>query len=220
MKDESKKVDVSKHHRYLADDNDHEKYTKVGLDGLLAATEKVLAVNRGMAEPDERDSLPNDRIHTVNRLLSERVKLDADRPLRTLMGRLNRARNLNPMPPDALSAYTIGYLNGNPLAPALEEVNPMHNADQQRRITKTGPGGVGDSNAITGDMQAVHASQFGFIDPISGPESEMAGVDVRLAHGARIGSDGRIYQIFRTPSGQRKWASHVDTKGKIIKMPD
>ena len=65
------------HHRYLSDDDEHEKYAPVGIDGLLAASEKLLAVNRGLAEPDERDSLPNDRIHTVDRLMAE---LKSDKP--------------------------------------------------------------------------------------------------------------------------------------------
>ena len=214
------KVNAAQHHRYIADDTEHEQYSPLGLDGLLAATEKVLAVNRGIVDPDVRDSLTNDRIHTPNRLLAERIKLDSGRPLRTLMGRLNRAGTLNPMPPDAFSEYTVGYLAGNPLAPALEEVNPNHNADQQRRITKMGPGGIGDPNAVTVDMSAVHGSQFGFICPVSGPESQNAGIDTRLAHGAHIGSDGRIYQVMRDRAGRRKWVSHVEAKGKVIRLPD
>jgi hypothetical protein len=159
------------HHRYLADDDDHEAYAPVGLDGLLAATEKLLAINRGLAEPDDRDSLPNDRIHTVDRLMAERVKLDHGRVLRGMMGRLSRAKSLQPMGANSFSEYTVGYLKSNPLVPALEEINLMHNLEQKRRITKMGPGGIGDPNAITTDMQAVSATQFGFIDPIAGPES-------------------------------------------------
>jgi RNA polymerase Rpb2, domain 3 len=159
------------HHRYLADDDEHEKYVSVGIDGLLAATEKLLAVNRGLAEPDDRDSLPNDRIYTVDRLMAERIKLDHGRTLRAMMGRLSRIRNLAPVSPDAFGEYTVGYIRSNPLVPALEEINPMHILEQKRRITKMGPGGVGDPNAITEAMQAVSATQFGFVDPIAGPES-------------------------------------------------
>lgn len=158
------------HHRYLADDDEHERYTSVGVDGLLAASEKLLAMNRGLAEADARDALPNDRVYTVDKLMAERIKLDHGRLLRNMMGRLGRARNLTPLGPDALSGYTLGYVDGNPLAPALEEINPMHILEGQRRITKMGPGGIGDTNAITASMQAVDASQFGFIDPSAGPE--------------------------------------------------
>lgn len=165
------KSNARDHHRYLADDDEHEKYTPVGMDGLLAATEKLLAVNRGLADPDDRDSLPNDRIYTVDRLMAERVKLDHGKALRGMMGRLSRARNLGPMGPNTFGSYTVGYITSNPLVPALEEINPMHILEQKRRLTKMGPGGIGDSNAITEDMNAVSATQFGFIDPIAGPES-------------------------------------------------
>jgi hypothetical protein len=158
------------HHRYLADDDDAEEYSPVGLDGLLAASEKLLAVNRGLAEPDERDALPNDRIYTPDKLLAERVKLDTGKVLRQTMGRLSRARSLKPMGAGQFSPYTIGYITSNPLVPALEEINPVHILEQKRRITKMGPGGIGDPNAITLDMQSVHVSQFGFVDPIHGPE--------------------------------------------------
>jgi len=211
----------SAHHRYLADDDEHEVYTPVGIDGLLAASEKLLAVNRGLAEPDDRDSLPNDRVHTVDRLLAERVKLDHGRTLRQMMGRVSRARNLGPVGADAFGEYTVGFIKGNPLVPALEEINPMHNLEQKRRITKMGPGGIGDPNAITEDMNAVSASQFGFVDPIAGPESEKAGIDVRLAHGTRVGSDGRIYQLlFNRKTGKNEWVSPSNLRGKTLKLPD
>lgn len=139
--------------RYDADENDFDEYDAIGMDGLLAATEKVLAVNRGLVEPDDRDSLDNDRIYTPDQLLSEHVKLDTNRVLRNTMGRLNRTRNLQGFPLDAFGDYTKNYITSNPLVPALEEVNPMHLMEHKRRVTKLGPGGVGDPNAITLDMQ-------------------------------------------------------------------
>jgi DNA-directed RNA polymerase beta subunit len=209
------------HHRYLADDDEHEKYAPVGIDGLLAATEKLLAVNRGLAETDDRDSLPNDRVHTVDRLMAERIKLDHGHALRAMMGRLSRMRTLDPVGPDAFGGYTMGYLKSNPLVTALEEINPMHILEQKRRITKMGPGGIGDPNAITDDMTAVSATQFGFVDPIAGPESEKAGIDVRLAHGARVGSDGRIYQLLvNRRTGKKEWVSPSNLRGKTLKLPD
>jgi DNA-directed RNA polymerase beta subunit len=212
---------ATNHHRYLADDDDFEEYEPVGLDGLLAASEKLLAINRNLAEPDDRDSLPNDRIYSVDRLMAERVKLDHNRTLRNLVGRMSRVKSLNVMPTNAFAPYTEGYLVGNPLTPALEEINPMHILEQKRRLTKMGPGGIGDSNAITLDMQSVSATQFGFVDPIAGPESEKAGIDIRLATGTKIGSDGKVYQIMvNRKTGKKQWVSPTDLIGKTLKLPD
>lgn len=174
---------TQQHHRYLADDDEFEEYEPVGLDGLLAASEKLLAINRNLAEPDDRDSMPNDRVYTVDRLMAERVKLDHNRTLRNLVGRASRMKNLNAFHTNAFAPYTVGYLAGNPLTPALEEINPMHILEQKRRITKMGPGGIGDSNAITLDMQSVSATQFGFIDPVAGPECFPADHEVYTRRG-------------------------------------
>lgn len=184
------------HHRYLADDDEHEAYAPVGLDGLLAATEKLLAVNRGIADPDARDSLPNDRVYTVDRLMAERIKLDHNRALRSMMGRLSRRRSLEPMGPDVFGDYTTGFIKSNPLVPALEEINPMHILEQKRRITKMGPGGIGDPNAITEDMQAVDASQFGFVDPVAGPECMTGDSEVYTLRGWVKWCDIRDDDIF------------------------
>jgi DNA-directed RNA polymerase beta subunit len=212
---------AANHHRYLADDDDFEEYEPVGLDGLLAASEKLLAINRNLADPDDRDSLPNDRIYSVDRLMAERVKLDHNRTLRNLVGRMSRVKSLNVMPTNAFAPYTEGYLTGNPLTPALEEINPMHILEQKRRLTKMGPGGIGDPNAITLDMQSVSATQFGFVDPIAGPESEKAGIDIRLATGTKIGSDGKVYQIMvNRKTGKKQWVSPTDLIGKTLKLPD
>jgi hypothetical protein len=188
--------------RYDADENDFDEYDAIGMDGLLAATEKVLAVNRGLVEPDDRDSLDNDRIYTPDQLLSEHVKLDTNRVLRNTMGRLNRTRTLQGFPLDAFGDYTKNYITSNPLVPALEEVNPMHLMEHKRRMTKLGPGGVGDPNAITLEMQGVHSSQFGFIDPLAGPEC--------------LPEDSEVY----TRRGWVKWNDVSDTDQFACRIDD
>jgi len=51
--------------------------------------------------------------------------------------------------------------------------------------------------------------------------SELAGVDVRMAHGVRIGSNGRLYQKFRNPrTGNWHWLSAEDLAGKIVALPE
>ena len=147
-----------------------DNYVPVGLDGILASTERLLATNRGLEEPDQRDALPNDRILMPHDLLRERIKIDAGGKRRQVMRYAARHRSLRGLSPFAFDDYTNGLLIGNPLSQPLEEINPMQVAEQARRITKMGPGGIGDPQAITAGMQAVDESQFGFISPLEGPE--------------------------------------------------
>jgi DNA-directed RNA polymerase beta subunit len=200
--------------------HDNEEYVGVGLDGILAASGKLLAVNRGESTTDERDSLTFKRIMTPDRLMRERVRIDADKSGMKLMRALARKRTLKAMTPFHFDNYATGLLLGNPLSSPLEEINPMHIVEQARRVTLMGPGGIGTPQAITSGMQAVHASQFGFLDPLHGPESERAGIDSRLAWGTRIGSDGRIYQQFMNRRTQKpEWLSPDQLDGKTIRLP-
>lgn len=151
-------------------DDDGEEYMSVGVDGVLAASEKLLAMNRGLVKADERDSLRYQKIFRPNNLFRERIKMDSGKIGRSIMYQAAKRRNLSGLLPGAFDGYIDAVLRGNPLTSPLEEINPMQLKENSRRITKMGPGGIPSSDSITNEAQAVHASQFGFIDPIAGPE--------------------------------------------------
>jgi len=142
--------------------DDEEEYVPVGVKGLLSASQKLLAINRGLDKPDERDSLLFKRILTTDRLLSERVRLDSDRVRGSMMPLIARHKNLKAVGPFAFDSYMEKFLIGNPLSSPLEEINPLHLLEQSRRATQMGPGGIGTDNAITEDMQCHSEDTFVF----------------------------------------------------------
>lgn len=187
---------------------------------ILAATEKLLAVNRGQVEPDERDSLAYRRVMTPDKLFSERVDLDAGKVFRMLLMRIKRSRNLKPLQINHFDPYTEGMVVGHQLSMPLEEINPVHLVEQQRRITQLGPGGI-PSDSVTEESQSLHPSSFGYLDCISGPESSAIGVDTRAAHGTRIGDDGKIYQKYlNRRTNKRQWLSPSDLLHSTVGLPD
>lgn len=208
------------------DEDDNDSYVPIGVRGLLSASEKLLAINRGLEEVDERDSYAYKRLWGVDKHLEERIKLDAGKLRSGLMRNVVKHKNLNAAYPFIFDAYSKNLILGdtqeaNPLSSPLEEINPMHILEQARRITQMGPGGIGSSDAITEEAQSVHPSQFGFVSAIEGPESEKIGIDVRLAWGSKIGSDGKIYQQFKNKkTGQAEWLSPADLQTKVVKLPD
>jgi DNA-directed RNA polymerase beta subunit len=190
------------------------------IDTILASTEKLLAVTRGHAEPDERDSLEFRRILTPDKLLSERVNLDDGRVMRVLMMRLARAKSLKPLQVNHFDPYTEGMVAGHPLSSPLEEINPLHLLEQSRRVTQLGPGGL-PADSITEESQNIHPSIFGFLAAIEGPESGHIGVDTRAALGTKIGSDGQIYQRFvNRHTGRKQWVSPSDLSHKTVGLPE
>jgi hypothetical protein len=93
---------------------------------LLASTEKLLAVNRGLTEPDERDSLEFRKVYTPDKLFAERIDLDADKVLRNTMRRVAKMRSLKAIGTAHFDPYVEGLILGNPLSSPLEEINPLH----------------------------------------------------------------------------------------------
>lgn len=203
------------------DSGEDQDYVPVELDGVLRSTEKLLSVNRGDEEPDQRDHLAFKRFLTPERMLAERIRVDAGKIRNGLLRNAAKTRNLKGVGPMAFNDYAEGLIVQNPMSMPLEEINPIHLLEQSRRSTQMGPGGVGSDDAITIEMQAVNASQFGFISPLEGPESGRAGVDTRFAWGTVIGSDGRIYQKFLDRrTGQMVWRSPDDVGFRTVKIPD
>ena len=203
------------------DDEDIDDEVDGGVDTLLAASEKVLAVNRGLVDPDERDSLRFRKIYGPDKLLNERIDMGADKVMRNTVRRISRTGNLSSINPGHFNSYSEKLITGNPLSLALEEINPMHLTEQARRVSQMGPGGLPSSTSITEDAQNLHPSEFMFLSSIEGPESERIGVDTRIAWGAKMGSDGNIYQRFRNKrTGKYEWLSAKDLENKIVALPD
>lgn len=202
-------------------DEDGDEYMPVGAEGILAATKKLIAVNRGEDATDDRHIPAFSKIYTLDKLLAERVRLDEGKRLKNVMRRLASRRNLSGFSPGALDGYMEEFLTKNSLTTPGEETNPVSRVSQHRRITQMGPGGIGSLDAVTGEMQSIQASEFGFISPIEGPESSAAGIDVRLASGVRIGSDGRLRrQVTDLRSGAKTWVSPEDLFDKRLALPD
>lgn len=150
---------------------------------LLSITQKLLAINRGQAEPDVRDSLAFRRTHTPDKLFAERVKLDAGKLKRVAGRRMAKTRNLKPVGISHFDPYLEGLIVGNPLSSPLEEINPLANVEQSRRITQMGPGGIPSEESVTSDAQNIHPSIFGFISSVEGPECHDSKTEVFTRRG-------------------------------------
>lgn len=200
---------------------DGESYVNPGVGGILAASEKLLAINRGLSEPDNRDALQFKRVHNTHDMIREHIVRDSGKIRRQMMRRLAKIRSLKAVHSGYFDSYVESQLVGNPLSSPLEEINPMHLVENSRRMTLMGPGGIGSADAVTEDAQSIAADQFGFISALEGPESERAGIDTRFAYGTKIGSDGRLYQRFYDRRKKRhRWMSPEDLDGLVVKLPD
>jgi len=188
---------------------------------LLRASQKLLNVNRGVEEPDNRDNPRFSKFYGIEHMLGERVDKDASKLLKPMLFRIRRDGNLSRVGRNALGPYIDNFLSTSGLAQPGEEANPMSILIQQSRITRTGEGGISSPDLITPEARGVQGDYLGFVDFIAGPESSAAGVDVRAAYGTVIGKDHKLYNIFRNmQTGKKEYLSLDQAADKVIAFPD
>ena len=221
VKPDEIKVERKPFPKFTTDEDDGYERANVGIQSLIGASKKLLAINRGEAEPDERDSLRYKRLYNVDDLLAERTRMDAGKIRNAMMYKLSKARSLKNMPSGIFDGYMKGHIVGNPLSLPSEEINPIYLLDQQARLTVFGQGGIGNVDAISPESQNVHPSQFGFVDPIAGPDGMKAGVDTRLSNATRITNKGKLLTRVRNrKTGKIEWLTPDELDEYVVGFPE
>ena len=193
--------------------------THVSPDVLLSATQKLIRVNRGEDEDDDREAPEFTRIYSVEDLMAERIEKDAGRTAQQLLWRMKRDKTLKRLPSGALNPYVDSLILGSGLAQPLEETNPFQLMDQHHRITKLGVGGIPSAESITEDARDVNPGQLGFIDLVAGPESEKIGIDTRAGYQTFKGQDGQLYAEFLDSQDKKVYLRPEDMRGKTVAFP-
>ena len=145
-------------------------FKTVDPDMMVAAATKLLKVTRGEAEPDNRDSLENQRFFMAPDLISERVRLDAGKVGQTLLWKLSRSGDVNKIPAGALNKYINGLFTESRLAQAIEETNPLDAYMRATKVTRMGEGGISGVETAPMSARLVQNTYKGFIDPTVSPE--------------------------------------------------
>jgi len=187
---------------------------------MLRAAQKLLNINRGAEEPDERDNPRFSRFYGVEDMMRERIDRDSGRLTKSLLFRAKRDRSLARIARNALGPYLDTFLSGSGLAMPGEEANPMSLLTQQSRITRLGEGGISSPDLVTNEARNVQGDYLGYVDFISGPESFGIGIDVRAALGTMKGSDNRIYnKMIDMRTGKTRYVSLNDASSHTVAFP-
>ena len=187
---------------------------------ILRSTQKLLNINRGDEQDDDRDAPEFSNVHSVEDFIKERVDKDAGRTMKNLMFKVGRKGNLSPLYRGALNPYMESLIYNSGLVSPLEETNPIHILDQSNRQVKFGEGGLGDDQALTDEARDVNPGHVGFLDLIATPESTRAGTDLRYAFGTYKGDDNQMHAEFIDASnGKKVFLKPEDMHDKVLAFP-
>jgi intein/homing endonuclease len=197
------------------------KTPRVNGELLLAASSKLLGINKGEQEPDAKDSLQFQRVYGPADYFAEHVLKDANRVGRDLLWKATNKTSLDFMPTGALDDHVGAVFNGSKLANLVDASSPLELMDSTSAITRIGEGGIPNADSAPDSMRLVDPSFFGYIDPVRSVDSFRVGLDAFLTKNVQKGSDGKLYQTFiNARTGKPELVDSVTASRSVIAAPE
>jgi DNA-directed RNA polymerase subunit beta' len=199
-------------------------HTTVDGSALLAASTKLLNINRGTAEPDNRDSYRFKALWDISDHIPERLRNSSrgiNRKLANGFDRKAAAGDIRGIVDRTLFQVPVkSFFTMSDLAQQPDQNNPIHMLGGHLRLTLMGTGGIGSEQAITNAAKGIDASQMGFVDPVYTPEGSRSGVTTHLSIGAKkIGNEAAI-KVIDARTGKERFVTPVDLYDKTVAFAD
>lgn len=196
-----------------------EPFDRVSPNVILRTTKKLLDIQKGTADTDDRDALAYQQFYTPEDFFAERISKDAGQNLRKILWKSTLKGNLSSVPTGAMTKQLRSVLLNSGLGSTLEEVNPYEVHNQTMRVTRMGVGGIGSMDAVPDESRAVSPSQFGIIDLLLTPESSKVGIDTRFTHGVMKGPNNTVMFPVRKLDGKTTYLTSGDASKTSIAFP-
>ena len=191
-------------------------------ESLLAASRKMVLVNKGQVEADDRDELRFKRLMTYDEHVVERLQ----RAKAGIQGKLKYRVDNKETPKDAILRQRINqpidqhFTGMTGLSSSAEQLNPVALLAENLRVVSTGEGGIRDLNVVTEAARNVHPSQAGFVDPIPTSQSKAAGISLNLALGAKKRGEDPVTEVYDLRTKSVTHLTPTEIYRSVVALPD
>lgn len=178
-------------------------FTKVTGPALLAASSKLLKLERKEVEPDDRDSLIFKEVVHIEDFIPQQLGRSAHFFRSKVRQNINHKNSVGEIIHGGdLFQRKVNdfFLKGGNVAERSEQTNPaqMLAGNYKTTLVAKDYGGIKDAEKLGDEMRAINPSHFGFLDPMHTPESERTGITLHLGSGVfKEGRDlkTRVYDL-------------------------
>ena len=181
--------------------NINEDCKRLTIADVYASISYYLNLLDGIGKIDEIDHLANRRIRQVGELLQNQFRIGISRVERVIRERMTTI-DLTTATPKTLinirpvTAILKEFFGSSQLSQFMDQVNPMSEMTNKRRLSALGPGGLSRDRAGM-EVRDVNASHYGRICPVESPEGPNIGLITSLAGYAKINDYGFIMTPYR-----------------------
>ena len=195
------------------DKNDDDKVVKVigndqsilekrlTISDVYGAVSYYLNLLGGIGSTDEIDHLGNRRVRQVGELVENQFRVGMARMERVIRERMT-TQDLENVTPKSLinirpvTAALKEFFGSSQLSKFMDQVNPIAELTDKRRLSSLGPGGLSRDRAGM-DVRDVNPSHYGRICPVESPEGANIGLIASLSGYAKINEYGFIMTPYR-----------------------
>ncbi len=174
---------------------------RLTISDIYASISYYLNLHDGIGNVDEIDHLGNRRVRQVGELIQNQFKVGMSRMERVIRERMT-TQEIDAVTPKSLinirpvTAVLKEFFGSSQLSKFMDQINPIAELTDKRRLSSLGPGGLSRDRAGM-DVRDVNASHYGRICPIESPEGQNIGLITSLAGYAKINEYGFITTPYR-----------------------
>lgn len=165
-------------------------------EDVVAAIRYLIKLQNGEGRVDDIDHLSNRRIRRVGEVVADTVfrvgLLRLERSIKEKMSLISTEEKASPVQlvnARPVMALINEFFRSSQLSQILDQVNPLCEIDNLRRLSVTGPGGITRERASF-SIRDINASQYGRICPIRSPEGPNIGLVTYMALYTRVNEYG------------------------------
>lgn len=172
-------------------------------EDVVAAIRYLIQLQNGEGRVDDIDHLSNRRIRRVGEVVADTVfrvgLLRLERSIKEKMSLISTEEKATPVQlvnARPVMALINEFFRSSQLSQILDQVNPLSEIDNLRRLSVTGPGGITRERASF-SIRDINASQYGRICPVRSPEGPNIGLVTYMALYARVNEYGFLETPYR-----------------------
>ena len=174
---------------------------RLTISDIYASISYYLNLHSGIGHIDEIDHLGNRRVRQVGEIVQNQFRVGVSRMERVIRERMT-TQEIDVVTPKTLinirpvTAALKEFFGSSQLSKFMDQVNPIAELTDKRRLSSLGPGGLSRDRAGM-EVRDVNSSHYGRICPIESPEGQNIGLITSIASYAKINDYGFIMTPYR-----------------------
>ncbi len=174
---------------------------RLTIPDIYASVNYYLNLLAGIGNTDEIDNLGNRRVRQVGELIENQFRVGMARMERVIRERMTTQETADITPKSLINIRPVTavlkeFFGSSQLSKFMDQINPIAELTDKRRLSSLGPGGLSRDRAGM-DVRDVNASHYGRICPVESPEGQNIGLITSLAGYAKINEYGFIMTPYR-----------------------